>query len=322
MVLIITAAIFWYLFRQIQLQDFKSALAEFNFWWIGLSMLLSVFSHFLRAWRWRLLLQGSGYSTSLSNSYFAVMIGYLANSLFPRLGEVTRCGVLNRTDNVSVSHSLGTVVTERVIDLFILLAITAVTFFLQFNLLESYFNEGLINLKTQLLENWWVLLILLVLGVFGLYILFYSSIGKKIQFIGKVKDFVKGLWEGMLSLKNLKNQFGFWASTLGIWLLYFLMLYVITFGSPLTENLGILAGLSILVMGSFGMATPIPNGVGAFHTLVAGVLVLYGINQQDGIIFATIMHTSQFITVLVIGSLSLILVNLKHKRKKTVGEPN
>lgn len=322
MVLIITAAIFWYLFRQIQLQDFKSALAEFNFWWIGLSMLLSVFSHFLRAWRWRLLLQGSGYSTSLSNSYFAVMIGYLANSLFPRLGEVTRCGVLNRTDNVSVSHSLGTVVTERVIDLFILLAITAVTFFLQFNLLESYFNEGLTNLKTQLLENWWVLLILLVLGVFGLYILFYSSIGKKIQFIGKVKDFVKGLWEGMLSLKNLKNQFGFWASTLGIWLLYFLMLYVITFGSPLTENLGILAGLSILVMGSFGMATPIPNGVGAFHTLVAGVLVLYGINQQDGIIFATIMHTSQFITVLVIGSLSLILVNLKHKRKKAVGEPN
>lgn len=285
-------------------------------------MLLSVFSHFLRAWRWRLLLQGSGYSTSLSNSYFAVMIGYLANSLFPRLGEVTRCGVLNRTDNVSVSHSLGTVVTERVIDLFILLAITAVTFFLQFNLLESYFNEGLTNLKTQLLENWWVLLILLVLGVFGLYILFYSSIGKKIQFIGKVKDFVKGLWEGMLSLKNLKNQFGFWASTLGIWLLYFLMLYVITFGSPLTENLGILAGLSILVMGSFGMATPIPNGVGAFHTLVAGVLVLYGINQQDGIIFATIMHTSQFITVLVIGSLSLILVNLKHKRKKAVGEPN
>lgn len=322
MVLIITAAIFWYLFRQIQLQDFKSALVEFNFWWIGLSMTLSVFSHLLRAWRWKLLLNGSGYSASLSNSYFAVMIGYLANSLFPRLGEVTRCGVLNRSDHVPVSHSLGTVVTERVIDLFILLLITAVTFFLQFNLLESYFNEGLINLKTQLLENWWILLILLVLGVLGLYLLFYSAIGKKIQFIGKVKNFIRGLWAGMISLKNVKNQFGFWVSTLGIWFLYFLMLYVITFGSPLTENLGILAGLSILVMGSFGMATPIPNGVGAFHTLVAGVLVLYGINQQDGIIFATIMHTSQFITVLVIGSLSLILVNLKHKRNKTVGNPN
>lgn len=318
----ITAAIFWYLFRQIQLQDFKSALAEFNFWWIGLSILLSVFSHFLRAWRWRLLLNGSGYSASISNSYFAVMIGYLANSLFPRLGEVTRCGVLNRSDDVPVSHSLGTVVTERVIDLFILLVITGITFLLQFNLLESYFNEGLVNLKSQLQENWWILLILLVLGVLGLYLLFYSAIGKKIQFIGKIKDFIRGLWAGMISLKNVKNQLGFWASTLGIWFLYFLMLYVITFGSPLTENLGILAGLSILVMGSFGMATPIPNGVGAFHTLVAGVLVLYGINQQDGIIFATIMHTSQFITVLVIGSLSLILVNLKHKRKKTVGKPN
>ncbi|WP_288339627.1 lysylphosphatidylglycerol synthase transmembrane domain-containing protein [uncultured Roseivirga sp.] len=318
-VLILTGAIFWYLFRQIQLDDFKSALSQFNFWWIGLSIFLSIFSHILRAWRWKLLLQGSDYSANLSNSYFAVMIGYLANSIFPRLGEVTRCGILNKTDKVPVSISLGTVVTERVIDLFILLIVTAVTFLLQFNLLESYFNNGLLSLKTKLIDNWWILGLLFVLGILGLYLLFYTSLGKRVKLVGKVRDFVGGLWTGITSLKHVKNQFGFWISTLGIWVLYFFMLYVITFGSPLTENLGILAGLSILVMGSFGMATPIPNGVGAFHTLVAGVLVLYGIDQQEGIIFATIMHTSQFITVLVIGSISLILVNIKHKRQSKIG---
>lgn len=317
-VLAVTGSIFWYLFRQIPLNDFKSALGQFNFWWIGLSIILSILSHFLRAWRWKLLMNSSNYSAGLLNSYFAVMIGYLANSVFPRLGEVTRCGVLNRTDKVPVSHSLGTVVTERVIDLFMLLAITALTFLFQFNLLESYFNDGISSLQAKLEENWWLLLLLAIFGIAGFYTLFYTSIGQRFKVIAKIKIFVQGLWSGIISLKNVKNQFGFWFSTLGIWVLYFLMLYVITFGSPLTENLGILAGLSILVMGSFGMASPTPNGIGAFHALVAGVLVLYGINYNEGIIFATIMHTSQFITVLVVGSLSLILVNLRHKKKNRV----
>lgn len=268
------------------------------------------------------MLNGTGYPTKLVNSYFAVMIGYLANSVFPRLGEVTRCGVINRSDNVPVPHALGTVVTERVIDLFILLALTAVTFALQFNLLDSYFNEGVMNLQTKLADNWWLLLLAGALGLAGLYVLFYTSFGKKIALIQKIKDFIRNLWDGIISLKNVKNQLGFWSSTLAIWILYFLMLYVITFGSTVTSELGILAGLSILVMGSFGMASPTPNGIGAFHTLVAGVLVLYGIDSEYGIIFATIMHTSQFITVLVIGSVSLILVNLKNKKKNKVGKPN
>ena len=322
LVLAVTGAIFWYLFRQIPLKDFQSALNLFNFWWIGLSISLSILSHFLRAWRWKLLLNSSGNSAGILNTYFAVMIGYLANSIFPRLGEVTRCGVLNRTEKVPIPLSLGTVVTERVIDLFILVIITGITFLLQFNLLESYFEDGLENISNALMNNWWFMLLALLLGIAGLYTLFYTSIGEKFTLIRKLKNFIKGLWAGIISLKNVKNQFGFWAATLGIWILYFLMLYVITLGSPLTADLGILAGLSILVMGSFGMASPTPNGIGTFHALVAGILVLYGIDYNEGIIFATIMHTSQFITVLVVGSISLILVNLKHKKTSKVGKPN
>jgi len=297
------------------LEDFRGALEEFNFWWIALSIGLSILSHLLRAWRWGLLLKSSGHPSTLLNNYFAVMIGYLANSVFPRLGEITRCGVINRTDSVPVPKALGTVVTERVIDLCILLLLSGVTFLLQFNLLESYFEDAMSNLNTKLTSNWWQLLMLFIIGISSLYILFKSNLGKRFVFIKKVRAFLKDLWIGMLSLKNVKNQFGFWASTLSIWALYFLMLYVITFGSPVTQNLGILAGFSILVLGSFGMATPIPNGIGVFHTLVAGVLVLYGIDYEQGIIFATIMHTSQFITVLVVGSISLVLVNVKNKKK-------
>lgn len=268
------------------------------------------------------MIKSTGNGTSLVNSYFAVMIGYLANSIFPRLGEVTRCGIIHKTDEVPIATSLGTVVTERVIDLFMLLLVTSVTFLLQFDLLEGYFRNGLSSIQNTLIENWWLLLFLSLAGIVGIYILFYTQLGKRVRLVAKIQAFVNGLWQGIISLKNVKSQLSFWGATLAIWVLYFLMLYVITFGSPVTENLGILAGLSILVMGSFGMASPIPNGIGVFHTLVAGVLVLYGIQNEDGIIFATIMHTSQFLTVLVIGSLSLILVNLKNKKEEKVGNPS
>lgn len=311
-----TAAIVWYLLRQTKLSDFREAIDEFEFAWIGLSIFLSIISHFLRAWRWKLMLSGSGHRIDLVNGYLAVMIGYLANSVFPRLGEVTRCGIVNRTDNVPVAKALGTVVTERAIDLIILLIISAFTFLLQFELLEEFFKDAVINLQNSLLNNWWILFGLLIVSVGGFYIVFYSSLSKKIAFFSKLKVFLRELWQGIISLKNLENYSGFWLATIGIWVLYFLMLYVITFGSPLTQNLGILAGFSILVMGSFGMASPIPNGIGVFHTLIASVLVLYGIEYSEGIVFATIMHTSQFITVLVIGSLSLIWVNFKNKRSK------
>ncbi len=316
MVLIVTGLIFWYAFKDVPQEKIISGLESFDYSWILLSIGISFFSHFLRAWRWSLLLKSSGHHATTLNSYFAVMIGYLMNSVFPRLGEVARCGVMNRTDKVPVAFSIGTVVTERFIDLIMLLLLTFITFILQFDLLESYLLDAQAYILESLEEKWWILVLLALVGIFGMYILFFSKLAKSINLIKKVRSFVDQVIQGILSIKKLKNQKGFWASTVAIWLMYFLMLYVITFGSDITKDLGILAGMSILVMGSFGMATPVPNGIGPFHILVAGVLGLYGISNGDGEVFALIMHASQFITVLVFGSISLILVNVMYKPSK------
>lgn len=319
-ILSITGFLFWYLFKDIPFEKVEIALKEFNYSWILLSIGLSFISHFLRAWRWNLLLKSSGHNVGTLKSYFAVMIGYLVNSLVPRLGEVTRCGIINRTDKVPVAFSFGTVVTERVIDLIMLLIITAATFLLQFDLLKGQFiwvKESIISIVAT---NWWILAIAIALGVISIYVLFFSKLSEKINLIQKIKSFVNQLIEGILSLRKLKNQKGFWSATVGIWVLYFLMLYVITFGSDMTKDLGVLAGMSILVMGSFGMATPVPNGIGSFHAFVAGILVLYGIDSEDGKIFALILHTSQYITVLLFGSISLILVNTMYKPSKIEGD--
>ncbi|WP_422007275.1 lysylphosphatidylglycerol synthase transmembrane domain-containing protein [Roseivirga pacifica] len=315
-ILLITGGILWYLFKNLSIEQIKEALATYDYSWILFSIFLSFFSHFLRAWRWKLLLDSSGNKITLYNSYFAVMIGYLANSLFPRLGEVTRCGIANRTHGISVPYSLGTVVTERIIDLILLLLITAATFLLQFNLLEPHWQAGLASFETIVAEKWWVGLVLIGLAI-GLF-LYLRKQKKKEQkgLLGKINELIIQGIEGVKSVKKVKNPVGFWAATLGIWLLYFLMLYVITFASPLTKDLGVLAGLSILVVGSFGMAAPTPSGFGAFHAFVAGVLVLYGIKEDDGKIFALVLHTSQYITILVFGSISLILVNVMNKSQK------
>lgn len=267
-----------------------------------------------------MLLKSSGHNVGTLKSYFAVMIGYLLNSLVPRLGEVTRCGVIHKTDKVPIAFSFGTVLTERIIDLFMLLILTAVTLLLQFDLLIGEFHWVEEKIESLVTSYWWAAILLLVVGVIAIYILFFSKLSEKINLIQKVKSFVNQLIEGILSLRKLKNQKGFWSATVGIWALYFLMLYVITFGSDMTKDLGVLAGMSILVMGSFGMATPVPNGIGSFHAFVAGILVLYGIDSEDGKIFALILHTSQYITVLLFGSISLILVNTMYKPSKIEGD--
>ena len=309
-VLILTAVILVYLFKDMSVEKFRETLNNFDYSWVLLSIGLSFIGYLLRAWRWTLLLNSSNYCVSLSNSYFAVMTGYLTNFIFPRLGEVTRCGVINKKHKVPLGFSIGTVVTERAIDLLVLLVLSVITFLLQFNLLSNYINSAESTVVSFLKSNRWLMIGLLVAIVGGSYLLFYTNAGKQIKFVVKVRLFVKQVIDGIVSIRKVKHQGSFWLCTLSIWVLYFFMLYVITFGSHTTAGLSVLAGMSILVMGSFGMAAPTPNGLATFHALVAGTLGLYGISEDEGLIFATIVHTSQLVTVLVFGLISLVLVNL------------
>lgn len=314
LVLIITGLLFWYLFRGIPLEKVLAAFLEFDYQWILLSIVLSIISHMLRAYRWTLLLKVSNHKPSTQNAFHAVMIGYLANSVFPRLGEVTRCGVLRKTDRVPVAISLGTVVTERIIDLSVLLFVALCTFIWQFDMLNDYLLKGQSSLSHMMINQWPILVGVLFLLTSIVYFLFFSQKAKQSVFLDKVRYFLRQFAVGIGSIVKMKQHFLFWTATLGIWIMYFLMMYTITFGSEVTENLGLAASFAILVMGSFGMASPTPNGLATFHAFVAGVLVLYGIPREDGIIFATIMHSSQFIAVIVIGLLSFLMVSLKTRQ--------
>ena len=248
-------------------------------------------------------------------SFGALLIGYLVNLAIPRLGEVSRCLVLKRTDQIPVTTSLGTVVSERVLDVFSLLLIIGFTVLIEFEKLNSFFYnvfaDKLSGLFSGILGNWLIIL----LGVVVLIVL-WVLVQRKIRSSGwwvKVKTLGRETWLGFISITKLKNPASFWIATIGIWVLYYFMSYVIFFSMDATMHLGWKAGMALLVMGGLAMSAPVQGGIGAYHLLVSGLLIYYGVSKQNGLSFAFLLHSSQIALVILAGSVAAALIFLGKK---------
>jgi hypothetical protein len=249
------------------------------------------------------------------------MVGYFVNLLLPRMGEISRCGILKRTDDVPITTSLGTVVAERIIDVISVFFVIALTLLLEFQQLKDFF----FGFVTSTFENFNFLNLLMILGIIGVVILIIvllvwtrrEKLGQYSLF-QKIKAFAQELLKGLTSTRRLNNRTGFWVSTVLLWILYYLMSYTVFFTLPETSHLGLLAGLAVLTMGSLGMAAPVQGGIGTFHVLVSGVLVLYGISEPDGVLFATLTHGIQTLSFVVFGGISFLISMLISRRKAKV----
>ena len=308
--LAIALGLLYLAFKKVDFPDFISKASEVEYLWVYFSIFLSLISHWLRAYRWNLLLEPFGYELLTGRTFLAVMTGYMVNLAIPRLGEVTRCVVLKKNDGVSMSFSFGTVITERVIDFCILLLIILSGFILEFDKIFGFFTQTL-GLE-EIFDRKWIIVGIVIMVLTGL-IIGVLVLRKFIinnsnnELVEKFRKFLKDLIDGLLSLRKIKNVWGFVLSTVGIWVLYFFMSYVIVFSISETSGLGLAVGLSILVAGSLAMLAPVPGGIGAYHLTVSGILVLYGIKLKTGLFFATLLHSSQFVSILIVGGLCLLI---------------
>jgi uncharacterized protein (TIRG00374 family) len=279
-----------------------------NYLWVLASVLACLVAHVLRAIRWTLLIEPLGYNISTKNSFYAVMIGYLANLAFPRLGEVSRCGVLNKTDKVPMNQLLGTVITERLFDLLLLLSTTFLAILLEFKRISGFIYQH-VWLKLEAVFANGLALWLSLIGM--VLILFFYLIRSRIRIlINPFSNTLKGFKSGLLSFWEMKNKGPFMLLSVLIWFCYFLSTYLCFFALLGTAQLSPLAALSALVLGSLGMIVPVQGGIGAFHWMVAEGLGLYGIDKLHGLAFATLIHSSQLLVILIIGGISLILTLL------------
>tara|TARA_R110000737_G_scaffold342751_1_gene367878 strand:+ start:2379 stop:3404 length:1026 start_codon:yes stop_codon:yes gene_type:complete len=302
-------ALLWWLFKDIDLDDFMSRLKKVEYGWVYLSIGISFFGYWVRAYRWNLLFKSLDVSVSTFRLFLAVMVGYLANMAFPRMGEVSRCAILRRTDNIPMSTSIGTVVTERGVDLISLLSVLAGAMLVEFGKISSLLGDMMRRLWSGLSVSQLTITIGIIAAV---VVLIYWLIKRfqKMPAFAKLKEFLVNLGHGIGSITKLKSPTLFILSTVAMWLSYFFMSYVIVFSMEETAWLDLKAGLVLLAMGGIGMAMPVQGGIGTYHAFVAGILLWYGIGEQTGVFFATLLHTSQVVTILVLGGVSILVAVL------------
>jgi hypothetical protein len=320
----IAGGLLWFTFRQSHLDagDLWAKISAADYRWVLVSALMTIIAHWSRAERWRILLEPVvPQRPSSLDATTSVLTGYLANLALPRAGEVARCGTLYRLSGVPVNISFGTVVAERLFDVLMLLLLLGATFVLEFDRLSQFFMEflggklpnGSVGEKSGssglLLLAGAVLLGLALLAWF-LFTRYREALGRH-PLYQKATAFMTGLLAGLLSVRKLRRPGAFVLHTLLIWTMYYMMSYTLFFAMPATANLGPLAGLTILVVGSLGMAAPTPGGIGSFHLLVGQVALLYGLTSQDGQVLATFVHGVSTLMVIILGVLSLLLVLLR-----------
>ena len=303
-----------------QKQEIIHSMSTANYWWIGLAIPLGVLSHFVRAMRWKMLIETMGYKPGNRNMFFAVMIGYLANLALPRLGEVSRCTILTKYENVPFQKSFGTVITERVLDMLVFILLFFVNLALQADRLSGYIDEKIyIPLQEKLhlsynLSGAFSILILIFIVMFGvIFLVFRKKIIANTLYI-KIKNMALGFVEGIKSLIKVRNLWLFFFYTFSIWALYLLMAYIVFFSVPASSGVGLNAGLAVLVFGSVGFMV-VQGGIGIYPAIVAETLVLYGVASAQGYALGWLIWTSQNLTIVLVGIVSLVLLPLLNNRK-------
>ncbi|HEX8504453.1 MAG TPA: lysylphosphatidylglycerol synthase transmembrane domain-containing protein [Hymenobacter sp.] len=328
LLLAFSGALMVYAVRGQDLSRIGHYIATADYFWLGITLTLSVLGYFSRAYRWQMQLTASRYQVKYWDVYHAMMVGYLANIVLPRMGEVIRCSVLRRTSRVPVEVSLGTVITERVIDVLVLGLLLGSVLLLEFNKFWSFIQSLFADKYDSLAANRNVLLavagiaVLLVL-IFG-YLLF-RNLEKLRQnaLFAKVVSFVKGLLAGVFSVRKLENKGVFLLHTGFTWLVYYLMDYLAFRCFPETYGLDVKAGLAVLTFGAFGMAAPVSGGIGVFHVMVQSTLLVYGISKEAGIAYALVVHGAQTLLMALLGGISFVASAMKSGKaaRTLVAEP-
>lgn len=306
--------LFWLIYKDQDIERIENILKnDVNYTWIWISVVLGIFSHISRAVRWSLMIEPLGHKPGLLNAFLSVMVGYLMNMVIPRMGEISRCGVLSRYEKISFTKLVGTVVTERLTDIIVMLFLTLVVIVTQFGeILEFLHNNPEIGEKIEgmALSPWF----LVAAAVFMVTLYLLRKRIRRSVIYSKIHSTIRNFGEGLKSIKDIKNKRAFIFHSVFIWTMYFLMLYVSFYAFDFTSHLSLMAGLTTFVLGSFGMVAPVQGGIGAWHFMVIQSLFVYGIDKADGAIFAFLAHSTMTVMLIVIGLISLFALPFINRR--------
>ena len=265
----------------------------------------------LRGIRWVQLLNSLGYQVKSFNAIAAVSFSYLVNLATPRIGEVARCSAINRTDNIPVDKLLGTVVLERVVDTLLFGIVILITIVTQLNQLTDFLEQS-----GAAIPELSILFISSILGGSLIIIAFLWATKKHWSthpFTQKIRSFLRGISEGLKSIKNVQNKALFWFYSIGIWICYVSTILVGFSVVQGLSDLGIGTAFYISVAAGIGYVIPVPGGIGAYHYLVSNALSILGYNSDLGKAFATVIHGGQSLMFITTGSIAMLILYFTSK---------
>ena len=278
--------------------EIYSSMKSADYKFVLLSICLGILSHLSRSIRWQSMLKPLGYKIKISNSIMSVLIAFLSNLGMPRSGEFLRASSLSYYEKIPFEKSFGTIVTERIIDVIILIGL----------LLCGVMISSKIGIPKLSISNE---LILSITSLITLLSIVYYVISKT-NFKNKFKIFISGLKKGILSVSKINNKPLFVFHSLFIWICYFLMFYVVKFSLPETYDLGFEPLFIAFLAGAMAMALT-NGGIGVYPLAIAAVISQYEISYESALALGWIVWTSQTLMIITFGSLSFVFLPILNK---------
>jgi glycosyltransferase 2 family protein len=311
------ALLFWWVYKDMDLNQLKNVFHEINYWWLFISFLLGMFSHVSRSYRWNMLIQPLGYKPRVLNTFLSIMVMYLVNLALPRAGEIARCSVLTKYEKIPFTKLVGTVVIERITDVIALAFFACLILFSQVGVLNKFLSNNaevnqnfahLFSLRNMIFAG------IVMVAVVVLLILFRKQL-RQTRIGGKIGGILISFLEGLKTVGKLKNKWAYIGHTCFIYLMWLIAMYVVFFSYPPTSSLSFAAAMVTFVMGGLAMIAPVQGGIGAYHFMIAHTLIIFGISLEHGIILALIAWAISNIALMIAGSLAFILLPIVNRNR-------
>lgn len=289
-----------------EIEKIKISFEKANYYYILLSLVFACIGYWSRAYRWKFALNHLGYNTKFYNNFFSVSVSYLVNLTVPRSGEISRAMLLKKYENVPFDKGFGTIIAERIVDLFIFFLFVLIGFISQFDTIYQFLLIQHVSLQSLLITAIFGVLLFIVFVLIWIY--------AEWEIILKLKKKLSGLIEGITTVYKMKDKWKYIFHSFFIWFSYFMMFYVAIFALPETSEIG----FDVVIMGFiFGsLAVGFTNGgLGAYPFSIALIFSLYGITKDVGTAFGWIAWGSQTILAILLGLISYVLLPVLNRNK-------
>jgi len=311
----------WWQFSKMtpaEFEEFKFALSNANYLVVIPIVFIALASHLSRAIRWRIMIEPMGYKPTLFNTFGVTMVGYLANTFLPRVGEILKCSLLGKYEKIPVQKLIGTIVAERVFDFVCYLLFGLFTFLIEYKLVGNFIKDTLFKRIAEKKEGLWIATILFTIAIIVAVVLLLRFVFRKwtsTKIVLKIKNFLIGLREGVTSVLRLQKKWQFLFHTVFIWSMYLLQVYIGFSAIADVSHLGLNVACAVLTLAALANIIT-PGGIGTFPTAIFLILSLYNINRTTGEAFGWLMWSVSTVIVLFFGLLFLGLLYFRNKKKQ------